>query len=354
MKNLQKLSTNRIVTIIILALLPCLSKAEQKGKIVFNVTEWNFGVVKAEDGPVAYDFKLKNVSDATVRIGNLAPSCSCVIAKMSDKVLSPGEEGVIEFILNPSGAEGLTLRTVDVYDAEGEHIALLSVFAEVQDSIDDLQQHYSIMLSENLLANRQNLSYGYVHWGESPEQIIGIVNPSSKDIQIEVFAEGSLDAPLRIDYPRTLKAGEHSQVVVEYSLPDDFGKYTSFENELIFMINGERAAKAVKAECVVIPEIRKTGADPSLRSYPSVSEMDYRFFRKDYRGEIEIGNTGKSALKILGVKTDAVTNIKAGAVLQPGESMVVEAVSSRPEARIELFTNDPSRPYKELIFNNNQ
>ncbi len=339
---------------IVLILLPALCKAEQKDKVVFSTTEWNFGEIQAEDGPVSYDFRLKNVSGETVRIGNLVPSCSCVIAKMSDKVLSPGEEGVIKFILNPSGAEGLTFRTVEVYDSAGVCLALLGVYADVKDSIDDIGQHYSIMLSENLLANRQNLDYGYVKLGERAEEIIEIFNPSSGDISLEVFAEGSLDAPVVIDYPEVLKAGEHSQIVVEYAVPEDFGKYTSFDNVLIFMVNGSRAAKDVKAECVLIPELKKTGKDPSLRSYPSVGRMEYRFIRRNYRGEIEVGNTGRSDLKILGVKADAETNVKVGDVLKPGENIVIEAVSSQPEARVELFTNDPSRPYKELIYNNNQ
>ncbi len=155
-----------------------------------------------------------------------------------------------------------------------------------------------------------------------------------------------------MDYPRSLKAGEEASVAVKCSVPVDYGKYTSYDNVLVFIVDGKPLKKTIKTNSVVMNEIPETGTVPSLRSYPSVGKMEYKFFRKLYSGEIEVGNSGRAPLRILGVKTDAETNIKAGTVIKPGEKIMVEAVSSVPEARIEIFTDDPVRPYKELIYNN--
>ncbi len=339
-------------TLLILVLLPGLCKAQQKNGVVFSTTEWDFGRIQAEAGPVVYDFKMKNLGNETVTIGNLDPSCSCVIAKMTDKVLSPGEEGVVQFILNPSGGDGQTYRTVDVYDTKGVHIALLGVYAEIYSSSYDLGQHYPIMLDRNLLANREILTFGYVHWGEEEERVIGIVNPSSEDIQLEVSLEGPLDSPLNVDYPRTLRAGEKADVVVKCSVPVDYGKFSSYDNVLVFIVNGQPLKKSIKTNSVVMKEIPKAAAAPSFMTYPSVAKMEKGFFSREYSGEIELSNKGKAPLNILGVKSDAETNIKAGDVVKPGQSITVEAVSDRPSARIEIFTDDPARPYKELIYNN--
>ncbi len=336
---------------ILLTLLPCFC-AGQKGGTVFNTTEWDFGRIEAEDGPVAYDFRMKNVSGETVKIGNLVPSCSCVIAKMSDKVLSPGEEGSVKFILNPSGSDGQTYRTVEVYDADGKRLALLGVYADVYSSSDALGQKFPVILGENLLANRENLAFGYVHWGEEKERSFGLANPSSEEISLEISLEGPLDAPLVVDYPRTLKAGEIADVTVRCSVPVDYGCYTSFDNELIFIVNGRPLKKSVRTNSVVMREVPKAVDTPSMMTYPSVAKMERKLFGRGYIGKIEVSNKGKSFLNILGVKTSAGTNLKAGDVIRPGQTLTVEALSDEPSARIEIFTDDPVRPYKELIYNN--
>ncbi len=336
----------------ILVLLPGLCKAERKDAVVFSTTEYDFGRIEAEDGPVSYDFVVKNLGSQTVTIGNLVPSCSCVIAKMGDKVLSPGEEGSVQFILNPSGTDGQTYRTVDVYTADGEHLALLGVYAEVHSSADDLTQKYPVMLEENLLANRENLSFGYVHWGEADERRLGVVNPSSSVVGLEVVLEGDLDAPLTLEYPSSLKPGERAEVYVKCSVPVDYGCWSSYDNVLVFIVDGKPLKKSVAVNCVVMKELQRAAAVPSMRTYPSVAGMKQGLFSRTYKGSIEVSNGGKAPLHILGVSSSAETNIKAGDVIQPGQKLTVEAVSDEPSARIEIFTDDPSRPYKELIYNN--
>ncbi len=333
-----------------------LTQAEEKKRIVFNTTEWDFGLIgSGQEGPVSHTFRMKNVSKESVKIGNLVPSCSCVIAKMSDKTLSPGEEGELEFILSPTATPGMTFRTVDVYDHKGTHLAQLSVYAEVKTVSNDLRQQYPILLDPSLLADREELLFGYVHWGKESVRNIAIANPTSKEIRLKIAVEGTEHAPISLDYPEMLRPGGTAQIHVKYAVPANYGKYSSFNNTLILYLNGQRAAKGIKANCLIMNEIPKTESTPSLWSTPSLASMEYKFFSRHYRGEIKLGNSGKAPLKILGVESNAETNLKAGDLIRPGESIMVEAISSRQgDVRIEVFTNDPMRPYKELLYTNKE
>ena len=64
----------------------------------------------------------------------------------------------------------------------------------------------------------------------------------------------------------------------------------------------------------------------------------------------ELSNDGPGRLEIFAVNGDAETNLQSGTIVEPGDSFKVKARSDKPSFRLELFTNDPVRPYKELIF----
>ncbi len=342
--------TALVKLLVVLALFPGLCGSVQKSEIVFNTTEWDFGSIDAENGPVTYHFKVKNFGNETVRIGSLNPSCTCVIGKMEDKVLSPGEEGEIEFIFNPSGTMGKTFRTLDVFADNDEHLAMLSIYADVQVPLSSIERQYPIILTEKLLADKSLLSFGYVHWGEESSRTVGIVNSSDKTVELKVEVEGSPDAPLCLDYPERLKAGERAEIELKYSVPENYGKYGSFSNSIVVFADGTRAARKIETSCIVLQEQKMRESRPSMWTTPSLAKMKYRKSRKVYSGEIKLGNSGKVPLKVLSVQTDAKTNLAAGTVIPPGKTIVVELQSASPEARIEVFTDDPVRPYKELMY----
>ncbi len=362
----------QIVTLMCLVLLPCLLKAE-RGDVVFDATEWDFGRIGVDAGAVSHTFRMRNMGKDTVTIGSLAPSCSCVIVRMADKVLAPGEEGEMEFVLSPTATPGMTLRTVDVYDAGGTHLALLSVTVEVVVSSASVRRQYPVMLDEALFADRRDMIFGYVYWGQEKERQMGIYNPTAQSVELKVRCGQRL--PLRfkedcalpkskeleevslrkwrlweVDCPKVLGPGERAVIRLRCMVPADCGEYTSFDDELAIYVNGRQTEKGIGTSGIVMREIVPSASAPSLWTVPSLAAMRYEKRHKRYRGVITLGNAGDAPLLILDVKTAADTNVKAGTVILPGEMKEVEAVTPTGEARIEIFTDDPVRPYKELLY----
>ena len=60
---------------------------------------------------------------------------------------------------------------------------------------------------------------------------------------------------------------------------------------------------------------------------------------------------GKAPLEILEVSSSGTCSLKKGQTLAPGAKFKVRLRTEKREDRVEIFTNDPQRPYKELIFN---
>ena len=87
-----------------------------------------------------------------------------------------------------------------------------------------------------------------------------------------------------------------------------------------------------------------------MRTYPSEAELSKALLSGKYSGIVELSNDGPGRLVIFAVKGDADTNLRSGTIVEPGDSFKVKARSDKPSFRLELFTNDPVRPYKELIF----
>ena len=89
---------------------------------------------------------------------------------------------------------------------------------------------------------------------------------------------------------------------------------------------------------------------PVLRTYPSVAPLEKSWFSRTYSGTVLLENAGDAPLEIRKVISDAVLGLSDGTILAPGEKIRVKASSAQTQFRAELFTNDPKRPYKELIF----
>lgn len=312
---------------------------------MFNTLEHDFGAVTADQGTLYYEFKLKNLGSETVRIGTLYPSCSCLYINMDDKTLDPGEEGVIGVTMGLSGYSGRMFRTVDVYTVDEKHLGTLNLWADITPPQREIEFYYPIFLSESLLCNRDNINFGYLYWSNSTELSLGIANTSEKTLTLDARVLGIGNPSL--SYPRSIGPGEKAEIVVRYTALE--GSYLACHDELLISIDGKPAAKNIALKCIIMNQLEKTADSPSLWSNPSFAPFKLR--AKTYKGSVELGNSGNSELIVYEVFTSTKTNITKGTKIAPGKSIKVNASSKEPKAKIELFTNDPVRPYKELIFN---
>lgn len=335
---------------VVLAFLSPVCYSQEGGKfITFNTSEYDFGEIGENARPLSYTFMFRNSSDRTVELAAPVSSCSCVNAKLSTKSVDPGQTGEVEVIFDPSGASFRTYRTVDIYSRDGSHIQTLSVSAYVTPSDSGIAERYPVVLAEGLRATRSEFSFGYLYWGESSLKTIGLVNTGSKPLRVRARVLSDRTA-LKVDCPASIAPGSEELVRLEYSMPASPHEYMSASDTLVLTVDGKEASTEIHTDYILMGRLPKTVKQPSMRTYPSVSKLSRAPFSGKYSGTVELFNDGPGVLEIYAVKGSARCSLRPGSTIEAGRSVKVRASSGEDSFRLELFTNDPLRPYKELIF----
>lgn len=326
--------------------------AQENGKfITFDTIDWDFGKIKESDGRVAHTFHFINTSASALSLANPVESCSCVHAFLSKRTLEPGEKAELEFIFDPSGARSFTYRTVDLYDKSGNHLATLSIRAEVIPMDTSPAATYPVIAGAGLRTDRYSVNMGYCRFGQRTLRSIPIVNEGERKIRLEVWSSGDY---LKLNCPSGLDPGEESSIELECELPTEV-ECASLVDTLYFKVDGKVLEFRMPVERIFLPLIPESADVPAMQSYPSVGRLvETRTLRRsrkpEYVGEMEIRNADTAPLKIIHVISSGDCSLKKGQSLAPGAGLKVKLRTEKSEDRVEIFTNDPSRPYKELIF----
>ena len=101
-----------ISLIALLCLLPAMAAGTPK--ISFNSTTHDFGTIKESDGPVSYDFIIKNTGDAPLIIISATASCGCTTPDIPKEPIRPGATARLNVRFDPKGRPGEFEKTVRV------------------------------------------------------------------------------------------------------------------------------------------------------------------------------------------------------------------------------------------------
>ena len=338
---------------IALALLfPTILYGQEGGTLInFNSEEYDFGKVRESDGRLYHSFEFVNCSGAVLNLLEPVPSCSCVNAKLSAKSLKPGQRASVDVVFDPSGAESLVYRTVDIYSKEGIHLSTLSVMADVVPMDTSLARKFPIVLDGDLRSDVSTVNFGYSYWGESSRKIVELANLGKSRVRLR--AE-SLSGTIDVICPEYIEPESHVSVIIVSNIPDDSHLYQMRKDQISLYADGKKTSRGISVERLILGRLSQDGPLPSLMTYPSVAGLSKSLFTKTYSGNIEIANSGRGDLVILAVRhsDDVECSIKDGYVVKAGEKCKVSVKSKKETCVVEIFTNDPIRPYKELIFNN--
>lgn len=128
---------------------------EKPGALLWDSTE---KLIKAAPGEHAaeFQFTVTNVSDRTVTIKQLMPTCGCTVAEMpaSPWVLEPGASGAFAGTIDFKGKSGVVKKAIHVTSSEG--VQTLTIGVEVA-QMDDAERRRNQELAQ---ANRQVVFQG--------------------------------------------------------------------------------------------------------------------------------------------------------------------------------------------------
>ena len=312
-----------------------------ENSIVFDSTGCDFGTVESAQGTLRHSFRFLNSGSSTVFLAAPVPGCSCISASLSPREVLPGQTGTVEVALDLSGVSGYAMRTVGIFTRGGEEVAALSLSAIVRGAGDGIDELCPVALTSALRASRREIPFGYIYDSESAPKKIKIVNVSSKPLPLKLRCS---NPGLQVSAPALLVPGEVAELSMVYVGPGE--DWTSSRDTIIIDAGGEPGT--LMTSCIRLRSEEDKGA--KLRTCPSVGRLHRVPLSREYKGSIELYNDGSSALVIHAVRGGADSNLKPGTVLLPGSVLEVGVRTGRESETLEIFTNDPKRPYKELIY----
>lgn len=109
-----------LISSLLFALVVHQSMAQDTGKLIFDETEFDFGEIKEEDGPVTHEFFFKNDGNAPVIVSRVKASCGCTTPGWTKEPVAPGERGSVKAQFNPRNRPGNFRKTLTVtHNGEG-------------------------------------------------------------------------------------------------------------------------------------------------------------------------------------------------------------------------------------------
>ncbi|WP_321374622.1 DUF1573 domain-containing protein [uncultured Draconibacterium sp.] len=106
-------------------------------EIAINEAVHDFGHLKAGE-IVLHTFVISNTGKSNFVIQDLETDCGCVSAQFNERIIKPGETGLIEVEFNTAGLVGREYKTIEIL-GNSKELKHLAIFAEVKNEIIDIK-----------------------------------------------------------------------------------------------------------------------------------------------------------------------------------------------------------------------
>lgn len=346
---------------VVLALAAVTARAQQEETptaMLFETYEWDFGAIKEADGPVSHTFRFVNLSDQPIQIDNVATSCGCTTVQYSTEPINGGQEGELTVMFDPARTEGRVFREVEVLTKDRKNYASLMISADVEAIPMGLDQIYPHVLVGNIKTNAKRCNFGYVTQGDNVTKVVRIANLGNKNVRLSVETTGTRNG-MAVDCPEIIGPQQVESIHITYDVLRG-KKYFGMARDTIWVVaDGAKSQEPIVVNALRVERFSKDedAPKPVLRIEPAYVEFGEKAPGKIYKKTITIGNTGNADLIFRHVEPMEGTaiSIESGQVIKPGKELKVTVAvtnSSKPNTTtmgsINLTTNDPTRPFREL------
>lgn len=324
--------------------------------MVFDTYEWDFGTIDEADGPVMHTFRFANISNNPIQIDNVATSCGCTTVQYSTQPIAGGDYGELTVVFDPSRTEGRVFREVEIFTKDRRNYASLSIFADVNPIPMGLEQIYPHLLVGTVKTNAKRCNFGYITQGETVTRVVRIANVGDKASKLSVVTTGDRYG-MSVEYPETIGPQETVSIHITYKIPTG-KKYFGMARDTVWVVaDGAKSQEPIVVNALRVEKFNDSDKKPVMRIEPAYVEFGEKAPGKIFKKTIVIGNTGNADLIFRNVEPMEGTaiSIGSGQVIKPGKEMkVTVAVTNSREPHmttmgsINLTTNDPTRPFREL------
>ncbi len=108
------------------------SSSEKQPKLVFEVSEHDFGKISERAGKVSYDYVFENRGQGPLLILRVITACRCTKADFDKKPVQPGAKGHITVTYDPKKQSGVFYKAIQVYSNSPERRQIIILKGEVK------------------------------------------------------------------------------------------------------------------------------------------------------------------------------------------------------------------------------
>lgn len=330
--------------------------ADDDWPLQFDAYEYDFGEIEEADGVVSHTFAFSNISSRPVTIDYVSTSCGCTTTSYPTEAIEPGQ--ICEFTVNfnPARTDGRVFREIEVFVKGVRSCARMALYATVKPAPIGIRQMYPHLVAANIRTSLNHIAFGYIGQGHSVQKSVVIVNDSEKSVKLEAVKadKGSL---LEVECPPSLDADRAESVLFTYTLPPS-GKYGTQIDTVWLSADEVRGEVPFVVSAIFTDDFTNAkGKLPKLATEPSYFDFGDQKKGKVLKQKFLIRNDGEADLVIRAVEVSdgTTTDLKAGTAIKPGQSVTMTAATvargaagSGESCSVNLITNDPVRPRREL------
>ncbi|MDR2131290.1 MAG: DUF1573 domain-containing protein [Odoribacteraceae bacterium] len=351
-----KIATIRAVLFCMLIPFSGLGQDGMTSTMTLSESEWNFGTIKEEDGPVSHTFEFTNTGRVAFVIEQVSVSCGCTTFDFTRQSIVPGGKGQITVVFHPENKRGTVLNTLYVTSNKGKNSNSIRIKGDVVPRRRGIQEEYPVETSSGIRFSTLSVNFMYVEQDRVRSMTIGYANPTDQEMTLS-FRNPSPNHYFKIAAPKTICAGCRGEITIICNMHSNaFGR---FVDHIYPVMNGKEEPYPLLVTAIGVDS--RSGVDVSSSACASVEPFYHNF------GEVKRGtslkaackllNTGKKPLIVRWVEAREAMSctLAAGMVIQPGESVKFEVGMNTSEAGSGMFTgsvsfivNDPLRPMREM------
>lgn len=333
--------------------------ADSDWPLKFDALEYDFGEINEEDGIVSHTFIFANTSDQPVLIDNVSTSCGCTTASYPTEPIPPGQLCEFTVNFNPARTDGRVYRDIEVFVMGRKDCMGLVLMATVVPAPVGVKQMYPHAIAGSIRCMFNNSAFGYIAQGHTESKAFAIVNDSEKIVSVKATVTGN-SGILTADCPAMLGPGESGSIILTYKLPST-PKYGTMADTLWIWADGVKGEFPITVNAILTDDFENQhGPQPKLGTDPSYCDFGVQKAGKILKQKFAIKNEGDADLIIRAVElSEGVTaDLTAGTVIKPGASYGMTAATAvrglsghSYSGSVNLITNDPIRPRRELRLN---
>jgi len=298
--------------------------AQPLAEIQFENMDHNFGKIKEEGGPAAFNFKFTNTGKIPLTIQSVQASCGCTTPEWSKEPILPGKTGFLKVSYNPEQRPGVFTKSITVNANVPKSVRVLTISGEVIPKVLSLLDLFPIDFGNIRLTSNES-AFMKIKENEIKTDTLHFYNPGSSPVSVNFKIIPPYVTIKTIPAVIQPKSKGYFLITFDATKKPSYGYVT---NRIYISFNGEeKYNNAIKVSAIIEEDFSKLSAS-DLANAPKIEYSSRTFdFGEIPEGKavdytFKITNKGKKELIIRNVTTscDCTAGKPDSNTIQPGES----------------------------------